>query len=89
MASKHQPWTDEENELIRTFYPVAGARWRGWGKLFSDREVTFDSIAHQASKLKVRCTSSFRYGKGKGKAERKADAMLEDYLSGREEAVKA
>ena len=75
--SRCMRWTDREDEAIRTFYPIVGGRWKGWAKLMPDRMPSYDSVIHRAGALGVRCDSRFRYGKGKSKAEKIADAMFE------------
>ena len=73
--SRYLRWTDDEDEIVRRYYPVVGARWRGWHHLLPERELTSDIVAHRAMRLGVRCDSQFRYGKGKRAAQSKAEAM--------------
>lgn len=80
MARKHDPWTAEEHDLIRRFYPIVGGSWSGWAELFPNRMPSTNSICQQAHRLGVSCESQFRYAKGKKQAVERADAMLAEYL---------
>lgn len=82
MAKRRDPWTPEEEEHIRTFYPIVGSVWKGWHVLMPERALTPNNICQRAKKLGVTCNHRFQYGKGRAKAQREADAMLADYLLG-------
>jgi hypothetical protein len=47
-------WTEEEDELIRLYYPEHGPSWSGWAKLMPERDASKDSIAHRANHLGIK-----------------------------------
>lgn len=50
---KWRKWTQEEDDLIREYYPTHGAAWSKWQKLMPERMPNEDDLHTRANRLGV------------------------------------
>lgn len=65
------PWTPEEDDLIKMYFPLHGGSWKEWAYIMPHRSDK--SIMMRASRLGIR--SDYRRHGGEGITRAESDAM--------------